>query len=168
MVVSYLRRAASSALTAACAFSSCDVVPANFCSMTATRLGNSATSSCRRRISLSVFCSFSRFSISGSIGGCIDSSMRWKAACGLLARAHPCLGVPEKGSTGEGTLGPHPSSSISVAGFPRACYRVTATSEAAARVGNPVRLKRFVKHSRPETPLRESVQQVHPLSGAES
>src|SRR5580765_3154971 len=35
--------------------------------MTATRLGNSATSSCKRRISLSVSCSFSRFSMSGSI-----------------------------------------------------------------------------------------------------
>src|SRR5580693_6291 len=49
--------------------------------MIATRLGNSAISSCRRRISLSASCSFSRFSMSGSILHCVchDSSMAREA-----------------------------------------------------------------------------------------
>src|SRR5438105_4219075 len=67
MAISYLRRAASSVLMAAFAASRPALVPANFCSMAATRFGREAISSFKRRISRSACCSSIRFCTSGSI-----------------------------------------------------------------------------------------------------
>src|SRR5437016_6470370 len=81
MVDSYLRRAASSALTAVLAFSRMALVPASFCSIAATRLGREAISSFRRMISRLVYVNSRWFCRSESILDCeltLDFST-WKA-----------------------------------------------------------------------------------------